>query len=82
MKTDEPEKFEPDYPALLAACEAALDSLDPASSLRDEDVAEEVRLELQRDLACVKLLRQAFPNPDASGSSTAPSGTDCQSVPP
>jgi hypothetical protein len=72
MKTDEPETLKPEYPALLAACEAALDP-SAASSSQDEDVPEEMRLDLERDLACVKLLRQAFADTDASG-------TDCKSV--
>jgi WD40 repeat protein len=80
MKVDETETLEPDYPALLAACEAALDSSDPASSVRDENVPEAMRLDLERDLACVKLLRQAFPYADASASPTAEHSTDCQSV--
>src|SRR5690348_6395956 len=80
MKADESERLEPEYPVLLAACEAALDSSDPASSFRDEDVPKEVRLDLERDMACVKLLRQMFPYPDPSASSTAARQTDCQSV--
>ena len=80
MKADESERLGPDYPALLAACEAALGSPDPASSFRNEDVPEEVRLDLERDLACVKLLRQMFPYPDPSAPSTAARRTDCHSV--
>lgn len=80
MKADESERLEPEYTALLAACEAALESSDSTCSFREEDVPPEVRPELERDLACVKLLRRVLPYPDASASSMTAGRRDCQSV--
>jgi WD40 repeat protein/serine/threonine protein kinase len=80
MKADEAEALGPDYAALLAAREAALDSSAQDSSLQEENVPPEVWLDLERDMACVKLLRQAFPPGDVSASSALPPGTQASSV--
>jgi WD40 repeat protein/serine/threonine protein kinase len=69
MNADEAETLESKYAALLAAREAALDSSASGSSLQEEHVPPEVWLDLERDMACVKLLRQAFPPGHVSVSS-------------
>jgi len=82
MKADEPETLERDYAALLAAREAELDSAAPGSSLQTENVSPEVWLDLEQDMACVKLLRQAFsPGDDTASSTTAPSTQGSSALP-
>jgi hypothetical protein len=82
MKADGAENLEAEYPALLAACEAALNSPELASSFQAENVPPNVQLDLERDMAYVKLLRQALPLLDCSASSAAAGMTDGQAVPP
>jgi WD40 repeat protein len=80
MMGETPELPDQHYTAWLAACEAALDSSDTTASFREEDLPEGVRRDLERDMACVKLLRQAFVDRDPSPSSTGPHGTEGESV--
>ena len=80
MKVDADENLEAEYPSLLAACEAALDSPAPPSSFQAQNVPPDVQLDLERDMACVKLLRQVLPLLDCSAAPTAADRTDGQSV--
>jgi eukaryotic-like serine/threonine-protein kinase len=64
MTPPEPGPSEEQYSALLAAWEAALSAGSTLSTLpvtRGPDLPPEVRRDLERDLACVELLRQVLP---------------------
>src|SRR6516164_2254874 len=50
------------YTSLLEACAAALESGEKTSGPKGADVPAELREDLERDLACVELLREVLPN--------------------
>lgn len=71
MKPSEPTPVEEHCVSLLAACDEVLALGVPASSFCQLATPAELRPRLQRDLACVELLRRAWPSSGAASYPTA-----------
>src|SRR6516225_6610015 len=75
MTADQPTPEEEQFTALFAAAEEALASEKPAEAPCPAGTPSELEARLQRDLACVHLLRRALRRPLSAATGPAPDST-------
>src|SRR5262245_50908526 len=75
MTAEQPTPEEAQFTALFAAAEEALACAKPAAAPCPAGTPSELEARLQRDLACVHLLRRALRRPLSAGTGPAPDST-------